>query len=184
MQISRRVDVLDTAGVSWSLVGNAPYPDLSAPLLSVEQTKQPSTSSGRILVYLDLLPAPSDAAFKDLATRDLDRLAGVFHVRPIRDGNLRADEAAAIVGEASRIIRELAGRSQTSEVHLLLRSPWTVALLLGRTLNTIRVHLYEWEDGPGDDGSDVAPRYIPSLTVRSGAGGSPIEKVIRPDRPG
>ena len=178
-----RIDVLDTAGEVWSLDGNAPYPDLSNPLLSVEQTSQASTSGGEILVYLDLLTTPSNGAFNDLAAQGSDQFARIFHVRPIRDGVLRPEEAAAIVGEASRIIRDLAGRSGTTGVHLLLRSPWTVALLLGRTLNTIRVHLYEWEDGPNTDGANVAPRYIPSLVVRSGAGGSPIEKVVMPERP-
>ena len=178
-----RIDVLDTAGEVWSLDGTGPYPDLSNSLLSVDQRSQASTSSGKILVYLDLLSTPSDAAFNDLAARGPGQFAGVFHVRPVRDGNLSPDEAAAIVGEASRIIRELAGRSLTTEVHLLLRSPWTVALQLGRTLNTIRVHLYEWEDGPDDDGANVAPRYIPSLVVRSGAGGSPIEKIVMPECP-
>ena len=66
--------------------------------------------------------------------------------------------------------------------HVLLRCPWTVALLLGRTLNTIRVSLYEWEDGPDDGDSRVAPRYLPSVVVRSGAGGSPIERVVLPMR--
>ena len=61
-------------------------------------------------------------------------------------------------------------------------APWTVALLLGRTLNTIRVSLYEWEDGPDDCGSLIAPRYLHSLVVRSGAGGSPIERVVIPMR--
>ena len=177
------IDVLDTAGEAWKLEGNAPDPDLSNRLLSVQRTTQTSTSGGEILVYLDLLPTRSDSAFDDLAARGTDRFAGAFHVRPTLDGNLRPDEAAAIVGEASRTIRELAGKSHTSEVHLLIRSPWTIALLLGRTLNTIRVRLYEWEDGPDTDGGSVAPRYLPSLVVRSGAGGSPIEKVVMPERP-
>ena len=75
-----------------------------------------------------------------------------------------------------------AGQFRTSEVHLLLRCPWTAALLLGRTLNTLRVHLYEWEDGPDDHGNPTKPRYLPSLVVRSGAGGSPIEDVSLPIR--
>ena len=178
-----RIDVLDTAGEVWSLGGNAPDPDLSHRLLGVKQTTQSSVSGGEILVYLDLLPARSDSAFVDLAARNIDRFASTCHIRPTRDGNLRADEAAAIVGEASRTIRGLVGKSQTSEVHLLLRSPWTVALLLGRTLNTIRARLYEWEDGPYADGNNVAPRYIPSLAVRSGAGGSPIERVFTLEGP-
>ena len=98
------------------------------------------------------------------------------------EGNLLPEDAAAIVAEASHAIRQAASRSETSEVHLLLRCPWTVALLFGRMLNTIRVNLYEWEDGPDDYDSLVAPRYLPSLVVRSGAGGSPIEKVVLPMR--
>lgn len=178
-----RIDVLDTTGDVWSLGGNAPDPDFSHRLLSVKQTAQSSVYDEEILVYLDLLPTRSDSAFDDLAAKNADRFASTYHIRPTRDGNLRADEAAAIVGEASRTIRELAGKSQTSELHLLLRSPWTVALLLGRTLNTIRVRLYEWEDGPDTDGSSIAPRYVPSLVVRSGAGGSPIEKVFTSEGP-
>ena len=106
----------------------------------------------------------------------------MFHIRPVVEENLVPEDAGAIVAEASHAIRQAASRSATSEVHLLLRCPWTVALLLGRTLNTIRVSLYEWEDGPDDGDSRVAPRYLPSLVVRSGAGGSPIEKVVLPMR--
>ena len=65
---------------------------------------------------------------------------------------------------------------------LLLRCPWTVALLIGRALNTMRVHLYEWEDGPDDCGRIGEPRYLESMVVRSGAGGSPVESVCLPVR--
>ena len=177
-----RVEVVGTAGDIWALTGNAPVPDGPNQLLNVESASSASASAGAVLVYLDLLPARSDATFDDLVADRAGQFAGAFHVRPMRDGNLRPEEAAAITGEASHVIRNLVGQFRTSEVHLLLRCPWTAALLLGRTLNTLRVHLYEWEDGPDDDGNPTRSRYLPSLVVRSGAGGSPIEDVSLPIR--
>ena len=178
-----RVEAVDTAGHAWTLVDNAPAPAASTRLLQIADHSPHKASSGDALVYLDLLPTRSDSAFEHFLEAYLGQLAGVFHIRTAAEGNLSATEAGAIAAEASHAIREAASRSETSEVHLLLRCPWTVALLLGRTLNTIRVNLYEWEDGPGDDENRVAPRYLPSLVVRSGAGGSPIESVFLPARP-
>lgn len=178
-----RTEVIDTAGHIWTLKGNAPMPGGSAQLLNVEKVPTGCASAGEILVYLDLLPTRSDSAFNDFVAENERRFSSAFHVRPIHDGNLKSEDAAAIIGEASRLIRERADQVQTSEVHLLLRCPWTVALLLGRTLNTIRAHLYEWEDGSDDRGALTRPRYLPSLIVRSGAGGSPIENVSLPSHP-
>ena len=176
-----RIEVVDTSGDTWSLTGNAPTTNGANELLEV-MSPRVFASTGVVLVYLDLLPTLSNFAFDDLVAEGGNRFASAVQIRPLRDGNLKPEEAAAITGEASRVIRDLAGRFHTSEVHLLLRCPWTVALLLGRTLNTIRVHLYEWEDGPSDRGNPAGPRYLPSLVVRSGAGGGPIEAVLLPVR--
>ena len=177
-----RVEVVDPSGHVWSLEGNVPSPKDAYQLLNVEPVSTTTAPSGVILVYMDLLPERRDSAFDELLVDGADYFAGAFHVRTIRGGMLNPDEAPAIVGEASSLIREIAGKYGTSEIHLLLRCPWAVALLLGRTLNTIRVHLYEWEDGPDDRGNPTSPRYLPSLVVRSGAGGSPIESVSLPGR--
>ena len=176
------VDVVDTAGHTWTSSDNAPAPAPSTRLLEVIDRSTSGTPIGDAVVYVDLLPTRSDPAFDRLVEARLGRIASVFHIRPVAEGNLLSDAAGAIVAEASHAIRQAATHSETSEVHLLLRCPWTVALLLGRTLNTIRVSLYEWEDGPDDGDSRVAPRYLPSLVVRPGAGGSPIERVVLPMR--
>ena len=176
------VDVVDTAGHAWSISDNAPAPGASTRFLEIMDRSPREAPKGDALVYVDLLPTRSDPAFDRLVEGHPGRFASVFHIRPLAEGNLLPEDAGAIVSETSHAIRQAASRSETSEVHLLLRCPWTVALLLGRTLNTIRVSLYEWEDGPDDYESLVAPRYLPSLVVRSGAGGSPIEKVVLPMR--
>ena len=176
------VDAVDTAGHVWSISDNAPAPGTSTRLLEVMDRSPREAPKGAAVVYVDLLPTRSDPAFDRLVDVYSGRLACVSHIRPVAEGNLLPEDASAIVAEVSHAIRHAASRSETSEVHLLLRCPWTVALLLGRTLNTIRVNLYEWEDGPDDRDSPVPPRYLPSLVVRSGAGGSPIERVTLPMR--
>ena len=176
------VDAVDTAGHVWSIPDNAPAPRDPTRLLEIMDRSPREAAKGDAVVYMDLLPTRSDPAFDRLVETRLGQLASVVHIRPVADGNLLPEDAGAIVTEASHAIRQAASRSETSEVNLLLRCPWTVALLLGRTLNTIRVSLYEWEDGPDDCNSPVAPRYLPSLVVRSGAGGSPIERVVLPMR--
>ena len=176
------VDAVDTAGHTWTFSENAPAPSSSSRLLEVTDRTPPEAPTGDAIVFMDLLPTRSDPAFDRLLEVSLGGTSSVFHIRPVAQGNLLPEDAGAIVQEASHAIRQAVSRSETSEVHLLLRCPWTVALLLGRTLNTIRVNLYEWEDGPDDGDSLVAPRYLPSLVVRSGAGGSPIERVMLPMR--
>ena len=176
------VDAVDTAGHSWSISDNAPAPGALTRLLEIMDRSPREVAKGDAVVYVDLLPTRSDPAFDRFVEAHPGRFASVFHITPVAEGNLLPEDAGAIVAETSHAIRQAASRSETSEVHLLLRCPWTVALLLGRTLNTIRVSLHEWEDGPDDHDSLVVPRYLPSLVVRSGAGGSPIERVVLPMR--
>ena len=176
------VGVVDTGGHVWTLSGNAPVPVGQNKQLTVSPSALTFASNGPVLVYLDLLPERSDAAFEALSAEGADRFSGAFQIRTVNGGNLVPAEAASLVGEASQMIRGLAGRHRTSEIHLLLRCPWTVALLIGRALNTIRVHLYEWEDGPDDCGNVGEARYLPSLVVRSGVGGSAIERISLPVR--
>ncbi len=176
------VNIVDTGGNAWRLSGNAPAPVGQNKLLAVSPSTLPPSSNGPLLIYLDMLAQPSDAAFDALAAEGADGFSGAFQIRTVKGGDLAPEDAAALVGEVSQIIRGLAGRHRTTEVHLLLRCPWPVALLVGRALNTMRVHLYEWEDGPDDFGNIAEPRYLPSLVVRSGAGGGPIERVSLPVR--
>ena len=171
------VEVLDTQGGRWELTGPAPIP-------VAERTCAPVTppvynfDHGPVLVYVDLLPQRSDAAFEQFPSRD-QTFAGVAHLRYGVEGLLDPDQAAAIVGELAADIRSLANTHHTTDVHLLLRCPFPIALLLGRTLNTLTIHLYEWEDSPGG-GAGPNPRYVPSVVLRSGVGGSPIHAVTAP----
>lgn len=171
------VEVLDTQGGKWALTGQAPAP--VAERLCVPVTPPVyNFPRGPVLVYVDLLPQRSDAAFETFP-RSERTFAGLAHLRYRGRGLLLPDQAADVVGELATEIRTLADTHQTSDVHLLLRCPYPIAVLLGRTLNTLTVHLYEWEDS-SESGSGSRPRYVPSVVLRSGAGGSPIYEVTAP----
>ena len=178
----RRVDVVDNDGHTWSLFKSTPALVTSPQQLEDTDLSSHEAITGDALVYVDLVPTPSDGAFERFLAAYPSRFVKVFHIRAAAGGVLRSEDASVIVTEASNVIRRAASLSGTSEVHLLLHCPWPVALLLGRTLNTIRANLYEWETGPDADGNSGEPSYLPSMVVRSGAGGSPIEKVVLPTR--
>ena len=171
------VEVLDTQGGRWSLTGQAPAPEVERLCVPVTPPVY-NYDHGPVLAYIDLLPHRSDAAFEQFPNRN-QAFAGVAHLCYDGEGLLLPGQAAAIVGEVATYIRNLASAHQTPDVHLLLRCPYPIALLLGRTLNTLTIHLYEWEDCPAGD-SGQSPRYVPSVVLRSGAGGSPVHTVTAP----
>jgi hypothetical protein len=109
------VDAVDTAGHAWSISDNAPAPGASARLLEVMDRSPREAPKGDAVVYVDLLPTRSDPAFDRLVEARLGRLASVFHIRPVVEGNLLPEDAGAIVAEASHAIRQAASRSETSE---------------------------------------------------------------------
>lgn len=169
------VEAVDTADVRWRLDGQAPAPGAEPLIIAVDSTSH-NGDRGPVLVYVDMLSQRSDAAFLDLI--EATHFAGVLHLRPAEDGLLEPRLASQLVGEVTAAMRELADIHRTTEIHVLLRCPYPLALLIGRSLNTLTVHLYEWDDS--DELDETGPRYIPSLVLRSGAGGSPIHQISAP----
>lgn len=177
------VHVVDTNGEVWSGragVGTSGRARLVTP---VDDRVLAGTGSAPVLVYVDLRPGASDPAYVALRDGHSAEFSGSLHVQSASGDFLDPTDAHGVVAELDDAIRVFASRHGTTHVHLLLRTPYGVALLLGRRLNTLRITVYEWEDGPADDGSEGDPRYLQSLRVRSGAGGSPIEEVLVPERP-
>jgi hypothetical protein len=73
-----------------------------------------------------------------------------------------------MVAELAQRIRTGAAKAGTHRVHLFLRTPFPIAVLLGRSLNTLEITLYEW-----DDATDP-PSYIQTAIVASGRSGGPV----------
>jgi SMODS-associated and fused to various effectors sensor domain len=96
------------------------------------------------------------------------RYARAVRLHPDPRELIDPEDAAALIAELSQQIRASAGQAATHRVHLFPRIPFPIAVLLGRTLNTLEVTLYEWDD------TGATPRYAETVTVASGRGGGPI----------
>ncbi|WP_431233189.1 SAVED domain-containing protein [Mycolicibacterium psychrotolerans] len=174
------IDVIDQQGKFWASSGEARLS--TPPHIYIESQgvgDAPIASRRRaVAVYLDLMKPSSDAAFERYLEDSRQRLSAWLHLRSTGGDLLDHSAAGAIAAEAAARIRTLANDHGNADVHLLLRCPFPIAILLGRLTNTLRVVAYEWDDG--DQGRDDAgrPRYVPTLRIRASATAGAIEEVL------
>ena len=151
------VSVLDQVGDNWS-TGAA-----SSAQLVEEEIVLDGGDDGSIAVYLDLVPAAPNPGFRQhVKSHDFARAVEITLAdrKPIP-----AEAGPALVIELRRRLGEIvAGKP----VHLFLRVPFPVAVLLGRACNTLRVVLYEWER------EAETPEYVEVATVSAGRIGGPV----------
>lgn len=161
------VTVEDQAGALWGLPGDDTGPRIR--LREETEPGQASTATAPAAIYIDLVPGlPPGDAFARHLTGDRDRYARVTRLRPSRDQLIPPQASTRLVADLSQRIRDCAAQAGTHRVHLFLRVPFPVAVLLGRTLNTLEATLYEFDD------TTAEPRYVQTVTVAPGRGGGPI----------
>jgi hypothetical protein len=129
------------------------------------------------VAFVELLPNKSEAAYTRLLSERSDFDAWEY-LRPAAAGRLDPTTAGPLIEEVADHLRRLAQRHGNATVHLLLRCPFPVAVLLGRLCNTMKTVVYEWDDTelPGDP--DHRPRYVPVAAVRAGNADGPITNVL------
>jgi hypothetical protein len=122
-----------------------------------------------VAVYVDLVPSPppGDAFAVHIANRP-GRYCRAVRLHTARRELIRPEAASALTDDLSERVRSCAGIASTHRVHLFLRTPFPIAVLLGRALNTLEVTLYEWDD------TSAVPRYVEVATVAAGRGGGPV----------
>lgn len=174
------MEVIDQEGKSWTSSGEARSPSPPHIRVQAQASNSDPTTTGRraIAVYLDLIEEPSPAAFDRYIAENRQYLSAWQHLRSTSGDLLDSSLAGAIAADAAARIRSLANNNANAEVHLLLRCPFPIAILLGRLSNTLRVLVYEWDDS--DEATDDAgrPRYAPTLRVRASAATGVIEEVL------
>lgn len=84
-------------------------------------------------------------------------------------------EAGRLSASIAQHIKRIAAENGRSEVHLAFHGPYTMAVLVGRHLNTVRTIIYEW------DNVNV-PSYVPTLALEPGSTEGPITDVMLEDR--
>lgn len=168
-------DVWSSGTVSGELEGTKHVTEESHGLGPVRPTGQ----RREVLAYVDLLPERSDAAYTRLLTEHKPFDAWE-HLRSAASGRLDSASAGPLVEAVASRLRALTQRHDNARLHLLLRAPFPVAVLLGRLCNTLRVVVYEWDDteSPGDD--DTRPRYVPCMEVRATHAQGPVTEVLLP----
>lgn len=161
------VAVQDQKGNLWEATVQDPPAGLEC-----EESFSEGTARRPAAVFVDLVSTdqPVDEFGEFLRQRPAD-FSGSLRVWLAPRRFLNPEEGGATAAEVSQRIRQFASRCGTYQVHLFLRISFSLAILLGRHLNTLEITLYEiQEDANGR-------RYIPSLTVASGRGGGPIVKI-------
>lgn len=162
-----QVTVEDQASGIWAEPDAAPGPRIA--LFDGEQPDPAAPPGAPIAVYVDLVPTPPPG---DTFAAHIDAHPASFHsaVRlcPRHRRQIPASSGSALVADLAARIRAHAAQAATHRVHLFLRAPFPVAVLLGRSLNTLVVTVYEWDDTPS------IPCYVPVATVASGRGGGPL----------
>ncbi|GHB09044.1 SAVED domain-containing protein [Streptomyces termitum] len=127
----------------------------------------------RVAVLVSLTPDPDLTAFERL----LDQSGGGFTeaaiLTVVGEDRLDPREAARLSTTAAQQIKRLAARHGHAEVHLAFHGPYTMALLVGRHLNTLRTVVYEW-----DNATLGKPLYAPALVLEPGVAGGPITEVL------
>ncbi|MDI5975480.1 SAVED domain-containing protein [Amycolatopsis magusensis] len=118
---------------------------------------------GPLAVYLDLVPAPPNKGFRRYA--ESHPYAHAVEIAVAERQPISATAAPALITELRRRIGEIAG---SRPVHLFMRVPFPLAVMLGRACNTLRVTLYEWER------EAEPPTYLEMATVSAGRSGGPV----------
>jgi SMODS-associated and fused to various effectors sensor domain/TIR domain len=162
------VTVEDQAGAIWGLPGR----DDAASRIRLREEQdagQADTPAAPAAIYIDLAPSPppGDAFARHLSEHGY-RYARVTRLHQASRKLIPPEASANLITDLSQRIRNCAAQAGTHRVHLFLRVPFAVAVLLGRTLNTLETTLYEWDD------ANAEPHYVRTVTVAPGRGGGPI----------
>jgi hypothetical protein len=171
-----------TDGQTWS-TGTVSTPPKDSPLTRVvghgAKARTPAGTAKTVLAYVDLLPDRSDDAYARLLQDNPDTFDAWEHIRAVADGPLDPAGAGPLIAEVASRLRRISQDNGNANVHLLLRCPFPVALLLGRLLNTLRVTAYEW-DRARDSDVDQRPLYVPTLATAATDARGPITAVLLP----
>ncbi|MEB2529150.1 SAVED domain-containing protein [Kocuria rosea] len=168
------VEVTDLRGTVWSsnVLDDPHVHDITTEVMAGDN---PLVSSGpaKIAVFVTLTENADETGFQRLIHDPSQSFNSVTRVSTTpNEPLLDAREAARLSTQIAREIKRLSAQFGRAEVHLAYHGPYTMAVLIGRLLNTLRTVIYEW-DNPADTG----PTYIPVHTLEVGVAGGPITKV-------
>lgn len=168
-----RIDAIDLQGSVWSSSVDTGDPRTHS--ASVTQVTTPEhTEEGvpsKLGVFIGLAEAPDTSAFNLVVNSSGIALTSAMTIS-VGHGRIDPREAGRLAQEIASSIKSAARTANASEVHLAFHGPYTMALLVGRLLNTLRTIVYEWVRA--ENGSAA---YLPVVTLEPDVSGGPITAV-------
>lgn len=169
------VSVIDTNENAWK--SDTPDDDPQSSQLTVQDVRikqeQASGPPPRVAVFVTLTPEPDRTAFEKLLNEAAITFAAAVMVSVTGSARLDPREAGRLSEGVANQIRKLSACHGRAEVHLAFHGPFTMAVLVGRYLNTLRTVVYEWDGDP-----DEGPRYRPVVVLEPGVTNGPITDVL------
>lgn len=161
-----RVIVHDVAGDEWDSAAR----EGPAALEPLPPDDAPGRDGTSVAVLVDLVSKGEPTPAFDALVAYLD-VPGYIIKASNRD-RIRPDHGEATACRAAELVAEAAARHRTSAVHLCLRAPAPIGVLLGRHLNTYAISLYDLEDATDP------PLYVRFAVARAnGPNGNVIMEV-------
>lgn len=167
--------VLDTKNNLWESIA----PD-DAPNTTELKTEDVHINAGRSLkenervaIFVTLTEATDYTAFERLLNDSAENFTAAEVVAVTGSGDIDPREAARLSSAVANRIKKLSASRGRAEVHLAFHGPFTMAVLVGRYLNTLRTVVYEW-----DTDTSGRPHYRPVIVLEPGSAGGPITDVL------
>lgn len=169
------VVAMDVKGNAWT--SDVPDDDPQTTELAFEpvqcQRIQSANPAHRVAVFVSLTPHADQTAFERLLNESVDGFAAAEVVSIGGSEDIDPREAARLSATVAHLIKKLSASQGRAEVHLAFHGPYTMAVLIGRYLNTLRTVVYEWDGNPNG-----GPRYRPVIILEPGVTDGPITGVL------
>lgn len=171
--------VMDQNDQQWKSGSEAVLSDPPSVEVVSTGTNRGASGQAAVAAYVDLLPIRSDAAFERFVEEHSGHLSAWIHLRSVSGSLLEPSQAGHFASHLAAHLRQLSATHQNAEVHLMLRCPFPIAVLLGRLTNTLQLVTYEWDSAPSTP-DDQRPRYVPCMRVAASSGGGVISELLMP----
>ena len=172
------IEVVDLGGAVWSSSPGDDEPQTHRVEVTPVDVAASSEIAGpaQVAVFVTLTENADPTAFKSLVNEQAGQLHAAQIVALTPDSPVDHREGARLSRTIANQLKRIAAEFGRADIHLAFHGPVTMAVLIGRLLNTLRVTVYEW-DNPAS-----GPRYTPVMTLEPGVTGGPITKLYRSGR--
>ena len=170
-----KVVVIDTEDNAWTSAARDDDPqstELTNEPVQIEQD-QAAAPKNRVAVFVTLTPQADRTAFEQLMNDSVDGFDAAEAISVAGTERIDPREAARLSAAVAQQIKRLSASQGRAEVHLAFHGPYTMAVLIGRYLNTLRTTVYEW-----DGNTKGGPRYKPVTILEPGVTDGPITDVL------